>query len=264
MKSLQRKLFDIIEPGQTDNILNRTFSIFIMTLILLNVLLVILETVDVIYSEYYLIFEILEIISVFIFTVEYLLRLWICTLNPKYSAPVVGRIRYALTPLAIVDLLAIAPFYLPMLLPFDLRFIRALRLTRMLRVLKIGRYSESLKTFYSVLSAKRAEIFIVLFVMFILLITSAVIMYYVENDAQPEAFSNIPQAMWWGIATLTTVGYGDIFPITPLGKIFATVIAILGIGMFALPAGILGSGFIEELQKKKNIATKCPHCGKDI
>jgi voltage-gated potassium channel len=115
-----------------------------------------------------------------------------------------------------------------------------------------------------VLKAKKEELYIMIFVVLIMLIISSSCLYYFENEAQPDAFSSIPAAMWWGMAALTTVGYGDVYPITALGKFFGAIIALLGIGIFALPAGVLASGFVDELQKRNARGRKCPHCGKDI
>jgi len=204
------------------------------------------------------------VFSIAIFTIEYLLRLWTCTINNRFRDPLMGRIRFALTPLALVDLMAILPFYLPMLIPFDLRFIRAVRLFRLFRLFKIGRYSRSLRTIGNVLKSKKEDLFITVFTVFILLVVASSLMYFVENEAQPEAFSSIPTAMWWGVITLTTVGYGDIYPVTMAGKILGSIISILGIGIFALPTGILASGFAEEIQKRRAKRITCPYCGKDI
>lgn len=202
-----------------------------------------------------------------VFTIEYILRLWTCTADDRFRSPIKGRIRFAATPLALVDLMAILPFYLEIIMlirALDLRFIRALRLFRLFRLFKMGRYSEALKTLGNVLKQKKEELFITVFAILILLITASSLMYFVEKDAQPEAFSSILAAMWWGVSTLTTVGYGDIYPITAIGKFLGALIALLGIGMFALPAGILASGFAEEMQKKRGKRRICPHCGKDI
>jgi len=128
----------------------------------------------------------------------------------------------------------------------------------------MGRYSESIKLFGKVLRAKKEELFIVVFAVFILLIISSSLLYYVEYEAQPEIFSNIPAAMWWGVATLTTVGYGDIYPITPAGKFLGAIISLLGIGLFALPAGVLSAGFIEEIRKIKEPVKTCPYCGANL
>ena len=211
-------------------------------------------------------FSYFEVVSVIIFSIEYLLRVWSCTTNNKYKHPLWGRIKFIFSPFALVDLFAILPFYLPMIFPFDLRFIRIIRLLRIFRLFKVGRYSEELKIFGRVLKSKKEELIITLFIGFILLILSASLMFFVENPVQPESFPNIPASIWWAITTLTTVSYGDVYPVTTLGKIIAGIISILGIGMFALPAGILSSGFLEEIKKKrtKKKIKVCPYCGKQI
>jgi voltage-gated potassium channel len=263
-KKIRRHVFEILEVSKAGNLPSKIFDIFIITLISLNILAVIMETVESLMFRWGKFFEIFEIISVVIFTVEYLLRLWSCTSDRQYSKRIRGRIRFAFTPLAIIDLIAILPFYLPMLIGVDLRFVRALRLFRIFRVFKFGRYSQSLRSMANVLRAKKEELIITGFTIFIMLIVVSSLMYYFEHEAQPEAFSSIPAAMWWGVASLTTVGYGDIYPVTAVGKFLAGVIAVLGIGLFALPAGIIASGFIEEFQKKRGKQTICPHCGKVI
>jgi len=148
---------------------------------------------------------------------------------------------------------------------FDMRFVRGIRLFRLIRVLKIGRYSTSLRTLVNVFKRKKEELIISVFSMFLLLIIVSSLMYLIEHNAQPEVFSSIPASMWWGIITLTTVGYGDVYPVTIVGKFCGSFIALLGIGLFALPAGILASGFAEEIHRKKVDTTEtCPHCGKSL
>lgn len=262
-QKIKSRIFEILEVASTDDLVSRVFDVFIMTLISLNVIAVILETVKSLF-HYRLFFYTFEVFSVSVFTIEYLLRLWTCTTNNRFKSHIKGRIRFAMTPLVLVDLMAILPFYLPMVIPLDLRFIRAVRLFRLFRLFKMGRYSESLKTLGNVLKEKKEELLITVFVVFILLVIASSLMYFIENEAQPQVFSSIPAAMWWGVATLTTVGYGDVFPITPIGKLLGAIIAIMGIGMFALPAGILGSGFVEEIRKRRGKEEICPHCGKDI
>jgi voltage-gated potassium channel len=261
---LKIRTSEILRVAPKGDFVSRAVTGFIVALITLNVLSVILETVKSLSTQYEAFFHNFELFSVIIFTIEYLLRLWTANMEEGYKHPIIGRGKWALTPLAMVDLLAILPFYLPVFIPLDLRFIRALRLFRLFRLLKMGRYSESMKTFGNVIKNKKEELFVTLFGLTILLVIASSLMYYFENAAQPEAFSSIPAAMWWGVATLTTVGYGDVYPITPIGKFLGAIIAILGIGMFALPAGILGSGFVEEMQKKRTKHRVCPHCGEDI
>ncbi len=262
--NVKGRTHEILEKASIDDRTSRTIDLFIMVLIALNVAMVILETVQSLGLQYRRFFEVFEVFSVLVFTVEYLLRLWTCTADERFARPVAGRIRYVFTPMALVDLIAILPFYLPMLVSVDLRVLRAMRLARLLRLFKLGRYSESLQTLGNVLRQKSGELYVMLFVLFILLVIASSLMYFAEHEAQPDAFSSIPASMWWGMVTLTTVGYGDAFPVTPTGKLLGAIIALLGIGMFALPAGILGSGFAEEIQRRKERQVFCPHCGKDI
>ena len=263
--SIKKRTFDILQGNHDGGITGRLIEIFIVLLIFLNVTAVIVETVDSIHKKNPNFFYDFEVFSVIAFTIEYILRLWSCTSREKYQNSIKGRIRFALTPLAIIDLISFLPFYLPMLIILDLRFLRALRLLRIFRILKISRYFESLRIIGRVFAQKKEELAITVFMVAILLIITSCLMYYVEGQAQPKAFSSIPTAMWWGVATLTTVGYGDVYPVTPLGKFFGAIIALLGIGIFALPTGILGSGFVEEIHNKKSEKCKvCPHCGKEI
>jgi len=253
-----REIMARLTPGDTAS---KVFDIFIVTLILLNVASMILESVASIQAAMPRWFTVFEYISVAIFSLEYVLRVWSCVEEPEYKRPVMGRIRFALTPLALVDLLAVLPFYLPFL-NIDLRVLRMFRIARIMRIAKLGRYSESLQTLLRVLRTKKEQLVSAVFILLILLVVAASVMYYAEHSAQPQAFSSIPAAMWWAVSTLTTVGYGDVYPITTIGKFMGSIIAVLGIGMFALPTGILGAGFVDELQRKK--PSQCPHCGKDL
>lgn len=244
------------------------FQWFMLGLILLNVIAVILSTVNSINQQFNKFFNWFEAFSVIIFSLEYLLRLWSCTSAPG-RGPLWGRIKFAFYPMSIIDLLSVLPFYLPFF-GLDLRFLRILRMFRIFRLAKIGRYYQSLSLMRNVFASKKEEIILSATIMGVLLILSASLLYYLENEAQPQAFSSIPAAMWWAVTALTTVGYGDIYPVTPLGKFVASLIAISGIGMFALPTGIISSGFVEEIQKHKKEKEHledskditCPHCGK--
>jgi voltage-gated potassium channel len=184
----------------------------------------------------------------------------VCVENPKYRQLITGRLRYMSSTMAIIDLLAILPFYLAYL-PVDLIVIRAIRLFRLFRLLKIARYLKALNLIQAVVRERKEQIYLsVMFIAFLLIVIST-LMFYVEHDAQPQVFSSIPASMWWGIETLTTVGYGDMLPVTPFGRVLGGMIAVLGIGLFALPAGILSSGLTEHLQKNGRKPKKCPHCG---
>jgi voltage-gated potassium channel len=231
-------------------------------LILVNVSVVILETVKPLHATYAWEFAVIDFVSVVVFTVEYFLRLWVCTQYAAYSHPVTGRLRFAATPFAIIDALAILPFYIPFIIPIDLRFLRILRLFRIIRVLKLGRYSDAVTTFHSILARKKEELILALSLLFIAMVLASTLMYYAEHDAQPEVFDSIPHAMWWALVTLATVGYGDVYPVTAIGKLLSGVVVIVGIGIFALPTAIFASGFVEEIEK--NQEHYCPHCGRQV
>jgi voltage-gated potassium channel len=261
---LRKRIWEIVEIAKPGDKASRAFDIFILILIFLNALAVILETENTLQLRFKEFFNIFEIFSVVIFTIEYILRIWSCVTDPNYENSAKGRIKYLLTPLAIIDFLAIAPFYAGLFLPafgLDLRFIRVVRLMRVLRIAKVGRYSTALSLMSHVVSRKKEELIVTFTLLILLLVISSSLMYYIENPVQPDVFSSIPATVWWAVVTLTTVGYGDIYPITPLGRVLAAIVAILGIGLFALPAGIIASGFVEEIQVK---VKHCPHCGKEI
>jgi voltage-gated potassium channel len=260
--TLRRRLYLILEPTEKGGILERVFEFLLITIIILNILAIILDSVDGFQATYQTLFRNFEIFSVIFFTLEYALRLYSIVENHRYKHPVNGRIKFALTPLAVIDLLAFAPFYFAFL-PFDLRFLRIFRLTGLFRMFKVARYLHALTVFRKVVYDRREQLVLsIILIMFMLVIIST-IMFYVEHEAQPTVFSSIPAAMWWGIATLTTVGYGDMVPTTALGKLLGGMFAVIGFGLLALPAGILSSGFFEIMYNKKKV-TKCPHCGKDI
>ncbi len=254
--SIKEKLYEILEPSWDQGKLSSAIDIFLILLILGNVAVILLETVDPYSTLLYPFFRFFELFSVIIFTVEYLLRLWTCTVDPQYSSPFTGRLRYAVTPLALIDLFAILPAFIPFIIPIDLRFLRILRLIRLVRVFKLARYSDEMALFFRVLNRKKDLLFILVSFIAVLVVISSCFLYYAEHDVQPEKFASIPDTMWWSIATLTTVGYGDVYPITPVGKFFAALTAIFGIGLFALPAGILASGFVEELQRARGHEVK--------
>jgi len=260
--TLKEKIYQVLEEPPERSGFARNFNYFMVILILLNVGVVILETVQWIHLEFFWAFFIIDLVSVIIFTIEYILRLWVCTLNPAYSHPVTGRLRYLVTPFAIVDLLSILPFYLPFLIHVDLRFLRILRLFRILRIMKLGRYSDAVTTFSSIISRKKEELLVALSLLFIALVLVSSVMYYAEHEAQPEVYSSIPHAMWWALVTLATVGYGDVYPITLLGKMMTGVAIIIGVCIFALPTAIFAAGFVEEIEKDKE--HYCPHCGKRV
>lgn len=247
---VKRRIFEILEVVNPNDQASRFFYFAIISLIVLNVLAVVLETVEDCNTQYHTFFKIFEYVSVSIFTLEYFLRIWLCTTLETFKHPFWGRVKYIITPFALIDLMAILPFYLPFFIT-DLRILRSLRLLRLFRVLKLSRYSKSFRILVKVIWATKEELIITFFTVFLLLLLASSLIYFAEHDAQPEQFPNIPASMWWGVVTLTTVGYGDVYPVTFLGKLTGALVALLGIGIFALPAGILASGFSEEIQARK-------------
>ncbi len=234
----------MLEPAQDKDLASKIVDFFLLFLITLNVVSVILETVDSIYTRFEQLFSYFEYFSVLIFTIEYLIRLWSCVTDKKKNQSNFNqRINYIFSFGAIIDAIAILPSLIAIFYPsIDLRFIRALRIVRLL---KFSRYSGSINSLISVLWDQRRSFGAAFFLLFIALIIVSSGMYLVEKDIQPEKFGSIPQSMWWALVTLTTVGYGDVYPITPLGKLFGSISIILGIGTVALPAGIMASAFTE-------------------
>ncbi len=257
-----QRTYEILE-GTTNDKVAKSFQIFIVALISANVIMVILETEKAIANPYDYLFNPFEIFSVIIFTIEYTGRIIVCTLNPKYSNKKYARLRFVFSPMMLVDLAAILPFFLPFVIA-DIRFVRIIRLFRLFRLFKLARYSESMQTLADVFKSKAGDLGVAFFVLFIVWIFASSLMYFAEHDVQPVKFGSIPSSMWWGIITLTTIGYGDTYPITPAGKVIATGVAVLGIAVYAIPAGIMASAFTEELRKKRQKSKKCPHCGKEF
>ena len=261
--NLQKRIWEIVEVAKPNDITSKVFDVFILSLIFLNVAAVILESVESFEQRFHLAFEVFEYFSVVVFTLEYLARLWACVSSPHYAKPIRGRLRFIFKPLSIIDLVSVLPFYLSFIY-IDLRVIRMLRLLRIFRLAKLTRYASSIRLFGRIFRDKKEELLLTCMLMFGLIIIVSSLMYFAEHEAQPDKFPDIPSAMWWSVVTLTTVGYGDIYPVTTLGKVFAGISAILGIGMFALPTGILGASFVEEIQKQKAGRKCCPHCGEEL
>ena len=250
MQSIRKRTFEILEVAKKDDRLSVIMDILLISLISLNVLSLILETLPSMKHEYTGFFDGFEMISVIIFSVEYIARVWCSVENAgrNFSHPVWGRIRYMLTPMALIDLIVIMPLYLGLFFTVDLRFMRVLRL---LRVFKLTRYSASMSLLLQVLADELKSIGAALFVLCMLIIIASSLIYFAEHAVQPDKFSSIPAAMWWAIVTMTSVGYGDVVPVTVLGKVLASIISIISIGIVALPAGLLASGFSEAIRQRR-------------
>lgn len=260
---MRRTLYRILETSAGNRRgVSLVFNIVLITIITLNAIAIILHTVPAINEKYARLFIDFELFSVLFFTVEYVLSVWVCVENDRYHHWFWGRIRYMLSVSALIDLLAIAPFYVT-LFATDLAIVRILRLFRIFRLFRVSKYSHAYRMILSVVRDKKEELLLSLAMIVFMLIILSSIMYYVEHPAQPTVFSSIPATMWWAINAMATVGYGDIHPVTALGKTLASVSAVMGIALFALPTSILVSGFNEHIRYRK-IPPRCPHCGKEL
>ncbi len=247
--ALRRTVYETIEVGRGDQIVSRIFDASILTLILLNVVAFVMETVPEYGAAYAAQFEAFNIFSVAVFTVEYLLRLWTAIEVPflRHYPPWKARLKLAATPALIIDLLAILPFYVQSLLGLDLRILRVLRL---LRFLKLSRYSPALHTLMRVLSNERRSLLGAGLLLVTALLFASSGIYLIESQAQPDKFGSIPASAWWAIATLTTVGYGDVAPITTLGRVFGSFVMVTGLCILALPVAIISAGFAQEASRR--------------
>ncbi len=252
--ALKERLYDLLEGGNRATASQRSVDLLLGILIVSNVLAVALESVPRYEAQFGTAFVWFEGISLAIFIAEYLIRLWVCTEHPpmKRLSPGEARKRYALSPFMVIDLIAILPTLVFSVVGLDLRFLRVFRL---LRLLKLARYSPTIITLGRVLYEERRALGAVVIIMFGLLMLSASVISIIEGEAQPDAFGTIPAAMWWALATLSTVGYGDVVPITPAGRVFGGVVTLLGVAMYALPIAIIASGFTNESRRRDFVIT---------
>lgn len=260
VKAIKKRVFEIISKAEDGDWASKIFDWSIMILIALSIISIILESFANIYEKYHSVFQVFEVITVVVFTIEYLLRIWTADLLfPEAKHP---HLKYIFSFMAIIDLLAILPFYVPFI-SADLRFLRMMRLFRLfrlLRVFKLGRYFEALQIIVKVIKTSGPQLIMSVVICFFVMLFSAIIMYTVENPVQPEQFPNVISSLWWAICTLTTVGYGDVYPITHVGRFFASLISLVGIGIIAIPTGIIAAGFNQVItREKEESVTKEPH-----
>jgi voltage-gated potassium channel len=250
----RHRTYELLEQSSSVDEAGKLTDYAIILLVVANVVAFMLGTVSWIDARFGVYLEAFEVFSVVVFTAEYVLRIWAASEFPfaRGEKPWKTRFKYAIRPLQLIDLLAIAPFYLSFLFTIDLRVLRILRL---FRLLKLARYSPAMQALVVVISNERRALFGASLLMMCLLLFASTGIYFVEHKAQPEHFGSVPSSMWWAVSTLTTVGYGDITPITTLGKVFGGVVMILGLGMFALPIGIIATGFSQETSRREFVVT---------
>jgi len=246
-KTFRAKIFALLNSTPESNGINRYIDSLVILTVLVSVVCIILETVQDINNSWTREFHILDLMTIFIFSIEYVARVYSCCELEYYRSPIKGRIKYMLSASALVDLLAIFPFYYALFnnKTLDLRFLRIFRLTRLL---KLTRYTCTLNTLIKAVQREQYVLYAAAFMMILMIILTASLGYLFEHEAQPDKFESIPTSMYWAVITLASVGYGDITPITPLGRMMTVVVSFVGIGIFAIPAGLMASSFTDQLR----------------
>ena len=269
MRSIRKWTYETFSEPPEGYRLGEVVTSSLLALIAFNVLVGTFETVPELSETYSGFFHWVEVVSVAIFTVEYVLRFWASPEDPKYPGSIRGRLRFACSAMAIIDLLAILPFYLASVFTgVDLRFIRILRLFRLLRLFRASNLTGSFDDLAHVVRSKRKELGISTAMLVLIVVISANLMYLAEHTEPGTTFTSVPAALWWGMMTITTIGYGDMYPTTPLGQMIASGVGFFGICVFALPVGILGAGFTDYMEEKRKAelarargeGERCPHC----
>ena len=248
----KKRIFDIIQIGFDEDWGSRLFDIVIMVMILTNLFIAIFATFDSAKPDMEVVATV-EFITVLVFAVEYVLRLWTAEyLYPKLSK---GQAvwRYMISFNGIIDMLAVVPYFLPIMFPTGVVAFRMFRVVRIFRLFRVNAYSDALNVIGDVIRSKRNQILSSVFIILVLMTASSLFMYSLEHDAQPDVFENAFSGFWWSVSTLLTVGYGDIYPITIAGRIFGIIITFLGVGMVAIPTGILSAGFVEQYTRLKSL-----------
>ncbi len=261
----KRRIFEIIQIGKDTDLLSRAFDFTIMGAILFNLFLAIAETYEQM-QPYAGFFEAAELVIVLLFSAEYGLRVWTAQyLYPRCRQGKAIRM-YVCSFSGIVDLLSFLPYYLPVFFPSGIVAFRMFRIVRILRLFRVNRYYDALNVITKVLERKKNQLLSSVFIIFVLMTAASLCMYSLEHEAQPQVFVNAFSGFWWAVSTLLTVGYGDIYPITIAGRLFGIAITFLGVGMVAIPTGILSAGFVEQMSELQKRETKeyCPHCGKKL
>ncbi len=250
MQKFRRKVYDIIEIGNKSDKASAFFDYFIVILIFINLTVTVLATFDE-FAAYSRPLHLLEAITVNLFAVEYILRLWTADfLYPEKSRPK-AILSFIFSFYGLIDFLTFFPFYLPFFFPAGAVAFRMFRVIRIFRLFKINSQYDAFNVITSILKEKKNQLLSSVSMILIFMLAASLCIYSLEHEAQPEAFKNAFSAIWWSVSTLLTVGYGDIYPITPLGQFLAIVIAFLGVGMVAIPTGIISAGFVEQYTKIK-------------
>ena len=250
----RKRLFEIIEIGLPGDVASQVYDAFNILSIVINLVVSVMYTFDDLHAKFGPWLVTVEAITVAFFALDYCLRLWTArVLRPSLSEPK-AVLRYVFSFSGLVDLLSFLPYYLPVFFPSGAVAFRMFRVARVFRLFRVNAYYDSLGVITEVISSKRQQLFSSVFILLVLMLASSLCMYSLEHDAQPEVFSNAFSGIWWSVSTLLTIGYGDIYPVTTMGKIFSIFITFLGVGMVAIPTGIISAGFVDQYTRIKRIS----------
>lgn len=251
MKDRRKRIFNIIEIGNKDDVPSAIFDRFIVVVIFINLLITLMQTFDQ-FTPIMTVLNALELVTIVIFTVEYILRVWTADfLYPEEKIKWKARLRFVISAYGLIDLFTIIPYFLPFIFPEGAVAFRIFRVIRIFRLFKINAQYDAFNVITSVLKEKKNQLISSVCMIFILMLASSLCMYSLEHEAQPEQFKNAFSGIWWSVSTLLTVGYGDIYPVTAAGKFMAIIISFLGVGMVAIPTGIISAGFVEQYTEMK-------------
>lgn len=249
----RNRVFTILEIGQWNDYVSKTYDMTGVAMIVINLIVSVMLTFNVIYDNYSELLKSVELVTVVFFAIDYVLRIW----TAKYLYPNRSEkraiLKYLFSFTGIIDMFSCVPYFLPVFFPSGMVAFRMFRIVRIFRLFRINAYYDSLNVITEVLYSKAQQLLSSVFIIFILMLASSLCMYSLENQAQPEVFANAFSGIWWSVSTLLTVGYGDIYPITVMGKVFGIIISILGVGMVAIPTGIISAGFVDQYSKIKKI-----------
>lgn len=251
---IRQKILKMVEVGFAEDFVSRFYDYISLFLIGVNLTVTVLLTFNYMEDHYHGILSALEFVTVLFFAVDYVLRIYTADLLYPDLGPVKSLLKYVFSFSGIVDLLSFLPYFLPVFFPAGSVAFKVFRVVRVFRIFRVNAYYDSLNVITAVLSSKKQQLFSSLFILVVLMLSSSLCMYGIENPVQPEVFSNAFSGIWWSASTLLTVGYGDIYPITIAGKVFGILITFLGCGMVAIPTGIISAGFVEQYAKFREIS----------
>lgn len=250
----RKRLFEIIEIGLPGDVASQVYDAFNILSIVINLVVSVMYTFDDLHARFGPWLVTIEAVTVAFFAADFAMRLWTAKfLRPSLSEPR-AVLRYIFSFSGLVDLLSFLPYYLPVFFPSGAVAFRMFRVARVFRLFRVNAYYDSLGVITEVISSKRQQLFSSVFILLVLMLASSLCMYSLEHDAQPEVFSNAFSGIWWSVSTLLTIGYGDIYPVTTMGKVFSIFITFLGVGMVAIPTGIISAGFVDQYTRIKRIS----------